>query len=96
VPIEITAYDETTDELVPVQVFDADEVGAMLHLNGNTVRDRWRAGRWPHVRIGHARYMTKAMIGEAVESMTQRVGLIPEAPARLGEVLPDEATETIR
>lgn len=94
-PISIPTYDETADELVPVDYYTADEVADMLPVRPTTIRQYVREGKWPALRVGQAVYFSKAHIGFAVESMTQHVGHISEEPVRLGEPLADPDTETL-
>lgn len=94
--ITLPTYRPEADALVDTDYFDATEVGGMLHVHANTVRRHHREGRWPCLRIGHTAYMSAAMIGEAVETMTQRVGSIPEDPPRIGTPVAAAEIEGIR
>ena len=100
-PITIPTYDAESDELVDVTYFTVDEVAGMLPVSSSTIYRYVREGAWPALRIaspggGHSVYMTKAHIGFIVDSLTQHVGHISEAPPRLGTPVTGADVESIQ
>lgn len=97
-PVSYPHYDHESDGLVDHLYYTTEEVGALLHLHANTVRQRIRDGKWDAIRPGRYFYMDAAQIGAAVESMRTRGdldGFEPDPPA-LGRALSDPDTESLQ
>jgi hypothetical protein len=95
-PTPFPSYDEATDSLIDRDYYDVDEVAAMLHVSVSTVHRRIIDGRWHALHVGHARYMSAAQVGEAVDSMRTGATVREPDPPKLGEPVGDVDLESLR